>query len=125
MFLLYRLYVHFLSFLIYFSPDSSRLSLLMNLNPSSVLFFFDHIEVLSASSLQSRHSEILLDEVPTFTRTIPFLILFLLLHLEQKASVKRFVSLQFLDLRQSMGLLERGISPSPGRYLAQTQTSMR
>jgi hypothetical protein len=35
--------------------------------------------------------------------------------------VKRFVSLQFLYLRQSVGRLGRGISPSQGRYLTQTQ----
>jgi hypothetical protein len=35
--------------------------------------------------------------------------------------VKRFVSLQFLNLRQSVGLLGRGISPWQGRYLTQTQ----
>jgi hypothetical protein len=49
--------------------------------------------------------------------------------LEHRASVKRFVSLQFLSLKQSLGLLGRGISPSSGRYLTQThnkhtQTSM-
>jgi hypothetical protein len=38
-------------------------------------------------------------------------------HLEHRASVKRFVSLQFLNLRQSVGLLGRGISPSQGRYV--------
>jgi hypothetical protein len=32
-------------------------------------------------------------------------------------SVKRFVSLQFLNLRQSVGLLEPEISPSQGRHL--------
>jgi hypothetical protein len=38
-------------------------------------------------------------------------------------SVKRFVSLQFLDLRQSVGLLGRGISPMQGLYLhRRTQT---
>jgi hypothetical protein len=42
-------------------------------------------------------------------------------HLEHRASVKRFVSLQFLNLRHSVGLLERVISPSQGRYLTQTQ----
>jgi hypothetical protein len=42
-------------------------------------------------------------------------------HLEHKASVKRFVSLQFLDLTHSVGLLGRVISPSQGRYLIQTQ----
>jgi hypothetical protein len=41
-------------------------------------------------------------------------------HLKHRASVKRFVSLQFLNLRQSVGLLGRGISPSQGRYLTQT-----
>jgi hypothetical protein len=35
--------------------------------------------------------------------------------------VERFVSLQFLNLRQSVGLLGRGISPSQGRCLTQTQ----
>jgi hypothetical protein len=35
-------------------------------------------------------------------------------------SVKRFVSLQFLNLRQLVVLLERGISPSQCRYLTQT-----
>jgi hypothetical protein len=38
-------------------------------------------------------------------------------NLEQRASVKRFVSLQFLNLRQSVGLFGWGISPSQGRYL--------
>jgi hypothetical protein len=38
-------------------------------------------------------------------------------HLEHSASAKRFVSLQFLKLRHSAGLLERVISPSQGRYL--------
>jgi hypothetical protein len=38
-------------------------------------------------------------------------------HLEHWASVKRFVSLQFLNLRQSVGPLGRRISPSKGRYL--------
>jgi hypothetical protein len=42
-------------------------------------------------------------------------------HLEHRASVKRFVSLQFLNLRESVGLLGQGISPSQGSYLTQTQ----
>jgi hypothetical protein len=37
----------------------------------------------------------------------------------------RFVSLQFLNLRQSVGLLGRVISPSQGRYLTQTQIKRR
>jgi hypothetical protein len=45
--------------------------------------------------------------------------------LEHRASVKRFVSLQFLNLRHSLGLLGRVISPSPGRYLTQTQNKHR
>jgi hypothetical protein len=35
--------------------------------------------------------------------------------------VKRFVSLQFLNLRYSVGLLGRVIRPSQSRYLTQTQ----
>jgi hypothetical protein len=46
-------------------------------------------------------------------------------HLEHRASVKRFVSLQFLHLRESVGLLWQGISPSQGRYLTQTQNKRR
>jgi hypothetical protein len=42
-------------------------------------------------------------------------------HLEHSASLKSFVSLQSLKLRQSVGLLGRAISPSQGRYLTQTQ----
>jgi hypothetical protein len=42
-------------------------------------------------------------------------------HLEHMAPVKRFVSLQFLNLRHSVGLLGRVISPSQGRYVTQTQ----
>jgi hypothetical protein len=38
-------------------------------------------------------------------------------HLEHRASVKSFVSLLFLNLRRSVGLLGRGISSSHGRYL--------
>jgi hypothetical protein len=42
-------------------------------------------------------------------------------HLEHKTSVKRFVSLQFLNLvRYSVRLFERVISPSQIRYLTQT-----
>jgi hypothetical protein len=41
--------------------------------------------------------------------------------LEHRTCVKRFVSLQFLNLRHSVGLLRRVISPSQGRYLTQTQ----
>jgi hypothetical protein len=39
--------------------------------------------------------------------------------------VKRFVSLQFLNLRHSVGLLGRVISPSQGSYLTQTQKKHR
>jgi hypothetical protein len=46
-------------------------------------------------------------------------------HMEHRASVKRFVSLQFLNLRHSIGLLGQVISPSQGRYLTQTQNKHR
>jgi hypothetical protein len=49
-------------------------------------------------------------------------------HLEHRASVKRFVSLQFLNLRQSVGLLGKGISQTQGHYLhrrTQTQNKRR
>jgi hypothetical protein len=45
--------------------------------------------------------------------------------LEHRASVKSLVSLQFLNLKQSVGLLRRGISPSQGRYLIQIQNKYR
>jgi hypothetical protein len=41
--------------------------------------------------------------------------------LEHRAFLKRFVSLQFLNLIHSVGLLGRVIRPSQGRYLTQTQ----
>jgi hypothetical protein len=55
--------------------------------------------------------------------TIVSLLLLLLLPLplslllEHRASVKRLLSLQFIYVRQSVGRLGRGISPSQGRYL--------
>jgi hypothetical protein len=45
--------------------------------------------------------------------------------LEHRASVKRFVSLHFLNLKPSIGLLGRGISPFESRYLTQTQNKHR
>jgi hypothetical protein len=45
--------------------------------------------------------------------------------LEHRASVKHFVSLQFLNLRHSVGLLGRVISPSQGYYLTPTQNKYR
>jgi hypothetical protein len=46
-------------------------------------------------------------------------------HLEHGASVKRFVSLQFLNLGHSVGLFGRVMSPSQGRYLTQAQNKHR
>jgi hypothetical protein len=46
-------------------------------------------------------------------------------HLDHRASVKRFVSLQFLNLRQSVRLLGQGISPSLGRYIIQIRDKRR
>jgi hypothetical protein len=54
-----------------------------------------------------------------------FLLFLLLPHLENMASVKRFVSLQFLNVRQSVRLPGRGISPSQGRCLTQTRNKHR
>jgi hypothetical protein len=52
-------------------------------------------------------------------------LLFLLLPLGAEGIRETLVSLQFLDLRQSVGLLGREISPSQGRYLTQTQNKRR
>jgi hypothetical protein len=49
------------------------------------------------------------------------LVYFCCSHLQHRASVKRLVSLQFLNLRHSVGLLGRVISPSQGRYLTLIQ----
>jgi hypothetical protein len=46
-------------------------------------------------------------------------------HLEHTASVKRFVSFQFLNIIHSLWLHGRVISPSQGRYLTQTQNKHR
>jgi hypothetical protein len=46
-------------------------------------------------------------------------------HLVHTESVKRFVSLQYLNLWQSVGLLERGISPSQGHYSTWTQNKYK
>jgi hypothetical protein len=46
-------------------------------------------------------------------------------HLEHRASVKRFVSLQFINVRHSVGLFRRVINPSSGRYLKRTQNKHR
>jgi hypothetical protein len=51
--------------------------------------------------------------------------IFLSLPLEHRASVKRFVSLQLLNLRQSIRLLGRVISPLQGRYLNRGQHKHR
>jgi hypothetical protein len=62
---------------------------------------------------------------------LPFLLLlFLLLPLGDYGIRETLVSLLFRNVRQSVGLLGLGISPSQGRYLTQTQnerkqTSMR
>jgi hypothetical protein len=42
-------------------------------------------------------------------------------HLEHRTSMKRFFSLQFINLRHSVRLLGRVINPSQDRYLTQTQ----
>jgi hypothetical protein len=59
--------------------------------------------------------------------TLPFLFFFdsCCSHLKHTAFVKRFVTHQFLNLRQSVGLLGRGISTPQDRYLTQTQNKHR
>jgi hypothetical protein len=52
--------------------------------------------------------------------TIHRLLFHFYFYLEHGSSVKCFVSLQFLNLKHSVGLLRRAISPSQGRYLTQT-----
>jgi hypothetical protein len=42
-------------------------------------------------------------------------------HLQHRAFMNRFLSFQFLNLRQSVGASGCGISPSQGHYLTQTQ----
>jgi hypothetical protein len=69
------------------------------------------------------------NEVRTTNRKLVFFFFFFFYsccsHFEYRAYVKRFVSLQFLNLKQSVGLLGRGISPSQGRYLhTNTQTDI-
>jgi hypothetical protein len=44
-------------------------------------------------------------------------------HLEHRPSAKSFVSLQFLNLRHSLGLLGRVVSLSQGRYLTDIHAS--
>jgi hypothetical protein len=46
-------------------------------------------------------------------------------HLEHRASVKRFVSPQFLNVGHLVALRGRVISPSQGRYLTQSQNKHR
>jgi hypothetical protein len=54
-------------------------------------------------------------------RSVGWLVYSCCSHLEHRATVKFFVSLQFLNLRYSVGPLGRVISPSQRRYLTQTQ----
>jgi hypothetical protein len=50
-----------------------------------------------------------------------FFFFFFFFFLDHMASVKRFFSLHILIVRQSVELPGRGIKPSQGRYLTQTQ----
>jgi hypothetical protein len=51
------------------------------------------------------------------------LLLSLLLPLGSQDIIETLVSLQFLNLRESVGLLGKGNSPTQGRYLTKTQTN--
>jgi hypothetical protein len=69
----------------------------------------------------------ILDIVNVFGWLVGWLVSSCCSNLKDRAFVKRFISLQFLNLRHPVGLLGRAISPSQGRYLSQTewtQTSM-
>jgi hypothetical protein len=66
------------------------------------IIFFSHVTPCTVADTYQPDSLSLFPVAPT---------------LEHRASVKRFVSLQFLNLRQSVGLLGRGISPSQRSYL--------
>jgi hypothetical protein len=67
------------------------------------------------------HSTALSCGMHVFFFFVFFFLYFCFAHLEHRASVKRFVSLQFLNVRQLVGLLGRGIRPLQSRYLTQTQ----
>jgi hypothetical protein len=58
-----------------------------------------------------------------YNRIIPCIFYSCCSHLEHRASVKSFVSLQFRNLRHSVEFHRRGISPSQGRYLTKTQNT--
>jgi hypothetical protein len=64
---------------------------------------------------------------PPYALMVDWLVcLFLLLPLRSiRASVKRFVALQFINLRHSVGLLGRVISPSQGRYLTKVKKKVK
>jgi hypothetical protein len=62
---------------------------------------------------------------PVSLRLLPYFFCSCCSNLEHRASVKRSVSLQFLNHRQSVELLGRGISPSQGRYLLETQNKRK
>jgi hypothetical protein len=98
---------------------------------------YDNVVTYMQHSINSHHLNIRL--VPFFINDVAFnkfhssrtstgrgwLVYSCCSHLEHRASVKRFLSLQFLHLRHSVGLLGRVISPSQGRYLTQTQNKHR
>jgi hypothetical protein len=56
---------------------------------------------------------------------VGWLVYFCCSHVDHRASVKRFVSPQCLNLRHSVGLPGRVISPSQSRYLTQTQNKYK
>jgi hypothetical protein len=56
---------------------------------------------------------------------IDWSVYFCCFHLEHRASVERFVSLQFLNVNYSVGLLGRAISSLQDFYLIQTQNKHR
>jgi hypothetical protein len=96
-------------------PDESNLHLIRVMALNSFLILYTHPRRSLPNSLLITH----------FRTSFFFFFYSGSSHMKHRASVKRFVSLQFLNLRQSVGLLGRGISPSQGHFLTQARNKYR
>jgi hypothetical protein len=113
--------------------SAQRISKLMQHKPWFNEEFSKLLEQLKQAKLRLVSAESLMPEPSSFDVAIFLLKSWLVgwvvysscSDLEYRASVKRFVSLQFLNLRHSVGLPGRVVSPSQGRYLTQTQNKHR
>jgi hypothetical protein len=79
------------------------------------LFVFYAVRVISKKNIRLVLTSLLL----------LLLLLFLLLPLGAQGIRETLVSVHFLNLRQAVGLLGRGISPPQGRYLTQRQNKCK